>query len=105
MAFFPAIFQRTVENINENNQILESLVPNPVCDSQTQSDPSTSFVSTTSQGIQVGEFPNRPYQSYEYRKQSELRIELIEKILDLFSIYVHGDSLALLNLVRDVLLS
>lgn len=60
---------------------------------------------TTSQGIQVGEFPNRPYQSYEYRKQSELRTELIEKILDLLNTYVHGDSLALPNLVQDLLLS
>ena len=62
-------------------------------------------MSTTSQGIQVGEFPNRPYQSYEYRKQSELRTELIEKILDLLNTYVHGDSLALPNLVQDLLLS
>lgn len=77
----------------------------PVCDSQTQTDPSTSLVSTTSQGIQVGEFPNRPYQSYECRKQSELRTEIIEKIVDLFNIYVHGDSLALPNLVQDLLLS
>lgn len=100
--------QKTVENINENNQILESMVLTatvPVCDSQTQTDPSTSLVSTTSQGIQVGEFPNRPYQSYECRKQSELRTEIIEKIVDLFNIYVHGDSLALPNLVQDLLLS
>ena len=62
-------------------------------------------MSTTSQGIQVGEFPNRPYQSYEYRKQSELQTELIEKILDLLNTYVHGDSLALPNLVQDLLLS
>lgn len=61
-------------------------------------------MSTTRQGIQVGEFPNRPYQSYEYRKQSELRTELIEKILDLLNTYVHGDSLALPNLVQDLLL-
>ena len=89
-------------------QILESLILTesvPVCDNQTQTDPSTSYVSTTSQGIQVGEFPNRPYQSYEYRKQSELRTELIEKILDLLNTYVHGDSLALPNLVQDLLLS
>lgn len=108
MRFFLTIFQKTVDNINENNQILESMVLTstvPVCDSQTQTDPSTSFVSTTSQGIQVGEFPNRPYQSYEYRKQSELWTELIEKILDLLNIYVHGDSLALPNLVQDLLLS
>lgn len=106
--FFLTIFQKTVENINQNNQIFESLVLTatvPVCDSQTQTDPSTSFVSTTSQGIQVGQFPNRPYQSYESRKQSDLWTELIEKILDLFNIYVHGDSLALPNLVQDLLLS
>lgn len=60
---------------------------------------------TTSQGIQVGEFPNRPYQSCEYRKQSELRTDLIEKTLDLLNTYVHGDSLALPNLVQDLLLS
>lgn len=60
---------------------------------------------TTSQGIQVGEFPNRPYQSCEYRKQSELQTDLIEKTLDLLNTYVHGDSLALPNLVQDLLLS
>jgi len=53
LRFFLTTFKKTVENINENNQILESMALTstvPVCDSQIQTDPSTSFVSTTSQG-------------------------------------------------------
>lgn len=42
-----------------------------------------------SQGIQVGEFPNRPYQLYETRKKSEIRTEVIEKFRDLLNLYVH----------------
>ena len=57
----------------------------------------------TSQGIQVGEFPNRPYQLYETRKKSEIRTEVIEKFRDLLNLYVQGDESALHDLLDDLL--
>ena len=57
----------------------------------------------TSQGIQVGEFPNRPYQLYETRKKSEIRTKVIEKFRDLLNLYVQGDESALHDLLDDLL--
>lgn len=70
-----------------------------VCDGETQTD----SVVSCSQGIQLGEFPIKPYQCYETRKKSEIRAELVEKICDLLKGYVHGDKQELPNLVQDLL--
>lgn len=90
----------------EDNQSSESisschLAEISMCDGETQTDRAV----FCSQGIQVGEFPNRPYQSYETRKKSEIRTELVDKIGDLLNQYVHGDKQELPNLVQDLLLS
>ena len=79
------------------------------CDSQTQTEPCSSVPllssvrSTTDQATQVGAFPSRPYHLYESRKRSEIRTELINKIEDLLSTYVHGDNDALPTLVQDLI--
>lgn len=58
------------------------------------------------QAIQAGpSLPPRPYQCYETRKRSELRSEIIEKVHDLLGVYVHGDSVALSDLVDDLVSS
>ena len=58
------------------------------------------------EGIQVGEFPNRPYQLYETRKKkSDILSEVIEKFRDLLNLYVHDDESALHDLLDDLLLS
>ena len=58
------------------------------------------------QAIQAGpSLPTRPYQCYETRKRSELRPEIIEKVHDLLGVYVHGDSVALSDLVDDLVSS
>ena len=79
------------------------------CDSQTQTEPcpsvssGSSVLPTADQATQVGDFPSRPYHEYESRKKSEIRTELINKIEDLLSTYVHGDSNALPILVQDLI--
>lgn len=71
-------------------QASNTALPNPVSD----------------QAIQVGPLPPaRPYQCYESRKGSELRTEIIDKVYDLLGMYVHGDSVALNDLVDDLLSS
>ena len=58
------------------------------------------------QAIQAGpSLLPRPYQCYETRKRSELRSEIIEKVHDLLGVYVHGDSMALSDLVDDLVSS
>ena len=57
------------------------------------------------QAIQAGPSLPRPYQCYETRKRSELRSEIIEKVHDLLGVYVHGDSMALSDLVDDLVSS
>ena len=66
----------------EDNQSSESisschLAEISMCDGETQTDRAV----FCSQGIQVGEFPNRPYQSYETRKKSEIRSREICRLL------------------------
>lgn len=80
-------------------------------DGQTQTEPCSSIplvssvLSTADQATQVGDFPSRPYHVYESRKRSEIRTELINKIEDLLSAYVHGDNDALPTLVQDLIYS
>ena len=58
------------------------------------------------QAIQAGpSLPTSPYQYYETPKRSELRSEIIEKVHDLLGVYVHGDSVALSDLVDDLVSS
>ena len=58
------------------------------------------------QAIQAGpSLLTRPYQCYETRKRSELRSEIIEKVHDLLGVYNHGDSVALSDLVDDLVSS
>lgn len=56
-------------------------------------------------GYSSWRLPNRPYHEYESRKRSEIRTELISKIEDLLSAYVHWDNDALPTLVQDLIRS
>ncbi|KAJ7360116.1 hypothetical protein OS493_018101 [Desmophyllum pertusum] len=60
--------------------------------------------SATDQAFQAGPLPpNRPYQCYESRRRSDIRAEIIDQFHDLLGVYVHGDAVALSDLVDDLL--
>ncbi|KAL9958207.1 hypothetical protein ACROYT_G035188 [Oculina patagonica] len=66
--------------------------------------PSTQPV--TSQTTEVDPLPpTRPYQCYGRSKRTDMRSEIIERFHDMLDMYVHGDGLALNDLVDDLLQS
>lgn len=88
-----------IDSVNVDFHVVET------CSCQTQTGPCISAVFTVDESTQVEEFPSRPYNLYESRKRSDIRTELINKIRDLLSGYVHGDDEALPTIAQDLIKS
>lgn len=123
MPCFLSYHQKSVDDVKQKNSEFEGVSIDELkdvdgetplsqfCDSETQTDCSAlsesvpSASSIVDQATQVGEYPSKPYQCHEVRKRSGIRTEPIDKIRDLFDVYVHGDSLALSDLLQDIVQS